>query len=157
MLDGQRKNSEICGRGMCCSSSGVADVTGKGPPSSSRRHSWEPKAPLPILYFVDEEAIRSTKLLSSSLALFLWFLKKGINFLTANREEATCPPLHVSIFSLNLNQHIFLIAGWCRIWSFFLIKIKIVQIEGTGWFEPKHITEIFTLNSKIENMYSNNI
>lgn len=33
-----------------------------------------------------------------------------MNFLTANRQEVTCPPLHVpfSIFSLNLNQDIFL-------------------------------------------------
>lgn len=45
-----------------------------------------------------------------SLFWLLWFLKKGMNFLTANREEVTCPPLHVSfsIFSLNLNQDIFL-------------------------------------------------
>lgn len=73
MLDGERKNSEICGRGMCCSSSGVADMTGKGKalqvPAGDT--PGEPKAPLPILYFVDEEAIWSAKLLSSSLVPFL--------------------------------------------------------------------------------------
>lgn len=63
MLDGQRKNNEIWGRGMCCSSSGVADTTGKGKALQVPAGDTlgEPKAPLPILYFVHEEAVWSAK------------------------------------------------------------------------------------------------